>query len=191
LRKRFKSPIELQQYIEEHYGPNPAATMTEQEAKDLYNGAIDWAVYNNVPAQDYFARKCGFILSHFGGQQRFIESVVEAMQEASAHFRKGKEMGLSGLEQRTVDTLWRFIPHPYHENYVACARELSKAITDLLPPMGTRATHKACQDYIYKVMQEAVKLTKKYDVEFDLTDFSLEWAYMIEWLPLEFGYLKR
>jgi hypothetical protein len=103
------------------------------------------------------------------------------------HLQRGKELGLSLLEQRTLDTLWSWVPHDYPENYVACAREVSDAIVRLLPPEDEERSEEGYIAYYNQVIEEVKRLAEKYDVDFDTSGYSLSAGYFYEWLSKEYG----
>ena len=160
------------------------------EAYSALRDMINWAHENDLPMQDYFAENCSHRLSTCESEEercRFVEAVKKAIQEMKAHLQRGKELGLSLLEQRTLDTLWSWVPHDYPENYVACAREVSEAIVRLLPPEDEERSEEGYIAYYNQVIEEVKRLAEKYDVDFDTSGYSLSAGYFYEWLSKEYG----
>ena len=188
-RRKFPSPIMIQQEIVEKYGDNATEKMSADEAHDYFYQAVGWATNNDKPMQDYFAYGCEFdVQDRHSEPQRAVTSVVNAIKEMSDHLQRGKELGLSELEQRVVDTLWSWVPHDYLDNYVACAREVAEVIVRQIPPDTEIRTQKNYYAYMRRVMPEAEQIAKRYDVDFDPSAFDTSTAYFQEWLASEYGY---
>lgn len=188
-RRKFPSPIVIQQEITEKYGDKAAEEMSADEAHDYYKKAIGWAMNNDIAMQDYFAYGCEFdVHARYSEPQKAVTSVVNAIKEMADHLQRGKELGLSELEQRVVDTLWSWVPHNYPDNYVACAREVAEVIVRQIPPNTEIRTQKNYYAYMRRVMPEAEQIAKRYDVELDPSAFDTSTAYFQEWLADEYGY---
>jgi hypothetical protein len=95
------------------------------------------------------------------------------------------------MEQQVVDTLWGWVPHNYEDNYVACAREVSKAIVRLLPADTEIRSEEGYALYYNKVLGEVKKLAEKHDVDFDTSGYNLSVGYLYEWLSNEYGLVSE
>lgn len=187
-RRMFRSPVELHEDVCARYGADAAQKMSYREARKVYEECIGWAIWHNLAMQDYWAFQCGFSYQWDEENPKpIIEKVCATLKAAAEHLSHGQRLGLSRLEQQTVDTLWGFVPHYYPENYVACAREVSEAIVSLLPPETEERTEDGFEAYYAAVIAEVKQLTAKHDVDFDTSDFNLSFGYFHEWLSDEYG----
>lgn len=182
-RQSFRSPIALCEAAEQ------LAENDADEAYYLYSEAISWASWNDMAVQDYVASTSGIHQVSRDDAPRFVGCVRQALKAMSDHLKRGLELGLSGLEQRVVDTLWGWVPHDYPDSYVACAREVSEAIVRLLPPEEIPRTDEGYKVYLRLVIAEVKRLATKHNVEFDTTNWDLPYGYFCDWLKQEYGLL--
>ena len=188
MRWQFRSPVAQQKDIDARYGADAEQKMGFQEAHDIYNEAIGWSMWNDIAMQDYWAERCGFANQWDEADPKpIIREVLATLKTTADHLAHGHELGLSDLEQRVVDTLWGWVPHDYHDNYVACAREVSEAIVRLLPPETEVRSKDGYVAYYQQVMAEVKQLAAKYDVDFDTSDYNLSVGYFYEWMSNEYG----
>lgn len=191
-RHSYKSPLEQQKEVDALYGADAEWKMSDKEAHDIYDEAIYWAMWNDIPMQDYWAYRCDpSRLLNEDNPRLYVKKVLEALRTMSKHLARGKELGLGDLEQRVVDTLWAYVPHNYQENYVDCAREISKAIGRLLPPEDKERNRDGCVAYYNQVFEEIKLLAEKYDVAYSTSDYNLTVGYFNEWLKLEYGFINN
>lgn len=206
MRQEFRSPIELKEVAEtlwrrsqvtysaaeaahlEHMTAEEEAVLTE--ALELFHEAVSWAQWNDVAVQDYLAGKCGMSSVDYEDARVFCAALREALGEMAAHLLRGRELGLSALEQRVVDTLWSWVPHDYLENYVACAREVAAAIERLLPAESAKPTADGFMAYRNAVLAEVKRLAATHDVEFETEKYNLSLGYFCDWLAQEYGILS-
>lgn len=203
MRQAYRSPIELTEAAEALWRRSQVAhsaaeaaraghpTAEEEavlmEAQALFHEAVDWAEWNNVAVQDYLAGKCGMAGVDYEDARVLCTALREALGEMAAHLLKGRELGLSALEQRVVDTLWSWVPHDYWENYVACAREVAAAILRLLPEESAERTTEGFMTYRNAVLAEVKRLAAAHDVEFETEAYNLSLGYFCDWLAQEYG----
>jgi len=206
MRQEFRSPIELKEVAEalwrrsqvtysaaeaahlEHMTAEEEAVQTE--ALELFHEAVNWAEWNDLAVQDYLAGKCSTTSVNHNDSVAFCTALREALGEMAAHLLKGRELGLSALEQRVVDTLWSWVPHDYWENYVACAREVAAAIERLLPAESAERTVEGFMTYRNAVLAEVKRLATAHDVEFETEKYNLSLGYFCDWLAQEYGILS-
>jgi hypothetical protein len=187
-RRMFRSPVELQQDVETRYGTDAEVKVSFQEARDLYDEALGWANSHDIAMQDYWAEQCGYAFQWDEENPKpIIRKVLGALKEMADHLKRGRELELNDLEQQVIDTLWGWVPHDYPENYVACAREVSKAIVRLLPPEREDKSEEEYVAYYKKVIAEVKQLAQRHDVDFDTSDYNLSAGYFYEWLSDEYG----
>ena len=172
-RQRYRSPMEL-----------PAQVASFEEARALFKEGIKWAMWNNMAVQDYLASECHTVRDD---ELAFVRKLTDALKEVSEHLRRGSELGLTTLQQRVLDSLWGWVPHPYNENEVACARAVSEAILRLVPGPEVERTEESYGEYLWVVIPEIKRLADAYDMEFDTTAYNLSLGYFEEWLSQEFG----
>ncbi len=192
---KAKSPAELLQEIAGKYGDDAVSKMPPTEAQEMLNQAIEWSSEHDLPCQDYLAIHCRDISNWYEGNDSAsaISLLIEGLTEMANHLQRGAELKLSELEQRTIDTLWSWVPHDYPESYVACARKLAKKITALKPKKTEVRSEKGYDIYFNKVINELEKLTKTYGIDEDIAaaggDYTvnLTIGYFHEWLQGEYG----
>ena len=189
MRGQFRSPILLWEEMETHFGAEAKVRMSYDDAHRLYNEALNWACWNDMAVQDYLAERCHVLITDEDSQHEYIDAVKKAMGAMAEHLGRGRELGLNELEQRVVDTLWGWVPHDYWDNYVDCAREVSKAIVRLNPPETALRSEAGYGIYLDAVIKEVKQLAEKYDVEFDTTKYNLSAGYLCEWLAEEYGFM--
>ena len=187
MRRKYKSPFEMQKNIDTKYGTDAEQKMTFKEANKIYDDAVFWASWNDIPMQDYWVRQCGSSYKWQDNPRPFVKKVLTTLEAMVNHLTRGQELGLSELEQRIIDTLWGWVPHNYQENYVDCAREMAKAIVSLAPAEKEKKSEEGYAIFFDKVMGEIKNLAEKYDVEYDTSDYNLTLGYFYEWMPLEYG----
>ena len=191
-RQQYRSPVELQKEMDVRYGADAEQEMSFREARDVYEEAIHWASWNDIAMQDYWAEECGSG-SHEWDEENpkpFVNQVLATLKTTAEHLKHGQQLGLSDLEQRVVDTLWGWVPHDYPDNYVACAREVSKAIIRLLPPESEERSKEGYKAYYTQVIDEVKRLTAHYDVDFDTSEYNLTVGYFYEWMSSEYGWMS-
>lgn len=187
-RRLFRSPVEVQKDIDARYGADAEQKMSFKEARDVYDEAICWASWHDLAMQDYWALHCGHNFKWDEDNPKpIVKSVLDALREMADHLQHGHQLGLSGLEQRVLDTLWGWVPHDYQDNYVACSRDVSEAIVRLLPTETEERSGSGYQSYYDSVIREVKLLAEKYDVDFDTSEYNLTIGYFYEWLSEEYG----
>lgn len=203
MRRQFRSPIELWKEIEARWGAISIPPLSGKDleiwlkidkseddytaAKRIYDEARAWACWNDIAMQDYLAEACGTPHVKNDNRQDFIIWVRIAIQAMADHLKRGKELSLNELEQRVIDTLWGWVPHNYQDNYVDCAREVSKAIKQLLPSEDSPRSENDYITFYNNVMKKVKLLAKKFNVDFDTSDYNLSAGYFYEWLSEEYG----
>lgn len=190
MRQEFRSPIELKEVAEALWRRSQAEEAVLTEAHALFHEAVNWAQWNDLAVQDYLAGKCGQTSVDYEDARVFCAALREALGEMAAHLLKGRELGLSALEQRVVDTLWSWVPHDYSENYVACAREAAAAIERLLPAESAERTVEGFMTYRNAVLAEVKRLATAHEVEFETEKYNLSLGYFCDWLAQEYGILS-
>lgn len=188
-RQMYRSPIELQKVVDVRYGADAEQKMSFKEAYGVYQESICWSSRHDIAMQDYWAQECGMGIHNWDENtpNPYVKKVLATLKIMSNHLAHGQELGLSDLEQRVVDTLWGWVPHDYEENYVTCAREVSKAIVRFLPPETEERSEEGYAAYYRKVISEVKRLAAKYDVDFDTTNYNLTAGYFYEWMSSEYG----
>lgn len=187
-RQLFRSPFELQKDVDTRYGTDAEMKMSFQEAHDVYDEALGWAMWHDIAMQDYWAEQCGYAFQWDENDPKpIIRKVLATLKTMADHLQHGQELGLSEMEQQVVDTLWGWVPHNYQDNYVSCAREVSEAIVSLLPPEAEDRNEDRYIAYYHKVIDEVKRLAEKHDVDFDTSDYNLSTGYFYEWLSSEYG----
>lgn len=189
-RQEYRSPIELKEVAEALWRRSQAEEAVLTEAHALFHEAVSWAQWNDLAVQDYLAGKCGQTSVDYEDARVFCTALREALGEMAAHLLKGRELGLSALEQRVVDTLWSWVPHDYSENYVACAREAAAAIVRLLPAESAERTVEGFMTYRNAVLAEVKRLATAHDVDFETEKYNLSLGYFCDWLAQEYGILS-
>ena len=168
--------------------PKSAETEDEKyrdfkEIHDAYNEAADWASEHGSVMVDYFNKE-------WGGLSFWLEKGVKPFKEwweatrkkMEDHLLRGQELGLNETEQIIIDSLYGWIPHDYEDNYVTCAREVTKVLLRYLPEEPEESTVLEFLDYFHKVIPKVEKLAAKHDVDFDTSDYSLTLGYLWEWM---------
>ena len=192
-RKRFKSPIELQKEVDARYGADAEQKMSYREARDVYQEAILWSSWNDIAMQDHWAEECESGIHRWDedNPKPYVKKVLSTLKTTAEHLIHGQQLGLSDLEQRVVDTLWGWVPHNYQDNYVACAREVSKEIIRLLPPDSEEKSKEGYEAYYLQVINEVKRLAAQYDVDFDTSEYNLTIGYFYEWMSNEYGLVSK
>lgn len=192
-RQLFKSPVELQKEVDARYGADAEQKMSDKEAHDVYSEAIRWASWNDIAMQDYWAEECGSGIHRWdeNNPKPYVKKVLATLKTMAEHMIHGQQLGLSDLEQRVVDTLWGWVPHNYQDNYVACAREVSKAIIRLLPPDSEEKSKEGYKAFYRQVINEVKRLAAQYDVDFDTSEYNLTIGYFYEWMSIEYGLVSK
>ena len=192
-RKRYKSPIELQKEVDARFGADAEQKMSYEDAYAVYKEAIIWSTWNNIAMQDYWAEKCE-LGNHSWDKdypKPYVKKVLATLRTTAEHLMHGQQLGLSDLEQRVVDTLWGWVPHNFQDNYVACAREVSKEIIRLLPPDSEEKTKEGYKAFYRQVMNEVKRLTAQYDVELDTSEYDLTIGYFYELMSSEYALVPK
>lgn len=145
------------------------------EAASIDSALADFYVFQcrrgNVDFTDYFS--C----------YEYIENLHNAIDDVELHIRRGREKGLTTEEIGLVDSLWTEIPHFYHENYVAAAREIWQKVKTVLDGQGSEEND--CH-FIDDMVTFSLSVAKKYDVDMALDDeHSLPLAYLKDWLTMQ------
>ena len=82
-----------------------------------------------------------------------------------------------------VDSLWTEIPHFYHENYVAAAREIWQKVKTTL---DRQEDEEDDSHFIDDMVTFSLSVANKYDVDMALDDeHSLPLAYLKDWLTIQ------
>ena len=171
MRRQYRSPIEWLKDVETRYGADAEQKLSYKEAQDIYSESIGWAIWNDIAMQDFWAEECGY--GHQWNEDNpkpIIQKVLATLNTMADHLRRGRELGLSEMEQQVVDTLWGWVPHNYEDNYVS---EEGYAL------------------YYNKVLREVKKLAEKHDVDFDTSGYNLSVGYLYEWLSNEYGLVSE
>jgi len=191
MRKKFLSPSECLDKLLEKYGDDAEEKITLEDAHDVFKQSIEWGAWNDMPMQDFWADMMEYEIN-FGERDHdsIGERLLDSLDMMIEHLERGEALGLSPLEQRVVDTLYSWVPHRYDENYVECARELSRVILNLLPPEDVPRTLEGYRTYLIQLEREVNRLTNKYEVDYIDSEYNLSTWYFIEWLRLEYGFYE-
>ena len=191
-RFRFKSPVKLKKEVDAKYGTSAVEKMSLEEANSIYHEVISWASWNDMTVQDHMAMNLGTTFEDADEQHptKYIGKLMELLGESADHLQRGRELGLTALEQRVVDTLWGWVPHNYQDNYVACAQAVGKVITERIPRQGIDTSIEGARAYITNIIEAVKALAAEYDVDFDTTKYNLTTGYFLEWLNEEYGWVN-
>ncbi len=145
------------------------------EAASVDSALADFYVFScrreNVDFTDYYS--C----------YEYLENLRNAIQDVEMHIERGREQGLTMEEIGLVDSLWTEIPHFYHENYVAAAREIWQKVKTTL---DRQEDEEDDSHFIDDMVTFSLSVANKYDVDMALDDeHSLPLAYLKDWLTIQ------
>lgn len=187
-RRQYQSPVELLKRLAELYGDDFEQKLSYDDSRKVISEAMLWASWHDLAMQDFLAEQYEpRSKKDEESPRQYVKKVLDALKVAANHLQRGQQLGLSDLEQRVVDTLWGWVPHDYPENYVACAREVARAIVGLLPPEAKSPTEVGYEQYCDSVMHEVKQLAAKHGMELDTSGYNLTMGYFNEWLSDEYG----
>jgi hypothetical protein len=154
--------------------------------KALTKRALDWGTCNNPAVMDNISESTDHLkcdLSDEDNCRNLAQKYLEVLDETENHLREGKNLGLDYHSQFIIDALWGFVPHPYPENYVNCAKAIyAEAEKIPVPQLVTGCSDKDEADaFSGKVAEAARKLTEKYQVDFDGYFVNIAQSYLYYW----------
>ena len=154
--------------------------------KTLTGRALDWGTCNNPVVMDNISESIDYLMTDLDSEEgcrKLTEKCMEVLDDTEAHLRQGKALGLDYHTQFIIDSLWGFVPHPYPENYVNCAKAIYDKVSDISIPQS--AIDDPEGEYADQFSQKVVKVVKelvgKYEVEFDDHSKNLSLSYMKYW----------
>ena len=186
-----RSATELLKAIEAEYGDEAVKKISFDEANQLLYDALLWAHQNDLPMQDYYAENCDRMRDDYRYEEDcspFVQCLIDALKEMDDHLKQGQALGLTPMEQTTLDILWSWVPHNYPDNYVACAREVAQLIENALPPSIVEPRSKeAFKIHFSQLLKETKLLAEKYDVDFVTDRYNLTLGYLYDWMQTMYG----
>lgn len=147
------------------------------EAEKIDNAIFDFYVFSGSRDSIDFTDKANC----YG----YIDRLRDAIDDASMHLRRGRELGLTTEEIGLVDSLWSEIPHGYPQNYVVAAREIWRKIKPIREGFDEkgRKSHKDCDMFVKDMVEIILPIAEKYEVDMQLDDeFSMPLDYLKHWL---------
>ena len=114
----------------------------------------------------------------------YIKKLLETFNKVNAHLNEGRDMGLSTEEIGLIDSLYCEIPHDYPSDYVAATKEIWKKIKAVRDNFADgRKTHDDCQLFINDMVEIALPIAEKYQIDMELDDeHSMPLSYLKYWL---------
>lgn len=153
--------------------------------KVICKRALEWAMCHNPVIQDYFAQqlhKPSF--KDDTEREKYREECWEAMLNIHNHLLCGRENGLDDDGQFIIDALWGFVPHPYEDNYVTCAKEIKNAAQSLLHERDYQENKK---EYVKTVLEKSSEIAGEHDVDFDIHEWNISYSYLAYWIEYYYG----
>lgn len=146
--------------------------------------ALFWSCHHNPVIQDYFAQELEAPdLKSIKDYENFSTTLMSVLLNIQNHLFFGKGKGLDGDAQFIIDALWGFVPHPYEDNFVACAKEIEKAAQSLLSEKGN---DKDMKEYVNTILKKSAEIADEYEVDFDIQEWNISYSYLAYWI--EFYY---
>ncbi len=172
----------LRQWVKETPLRRLAALTTDL----LYQHAIEKAMSENQPIQDYLAQKHHDIEPDWQESAQcdeYTKRIWDALDEVHAHCAEAHRLGLTTEEQHVADMVWGWVPHDFDADLVKASREICKVATQLLPPQTELRNKPSEIVYVSKMLPEIQRICTDCSVYFDLDDsYSLPRGYLTWWL---------
>ena len=154
--------------------------------KALAKRASDWGTSHNPVVMDNITESTDHLFIDTTDEEKCkeqMDKLLEVIDDTENHLRQGKAAGLDYHTQFIIDALWGFVPHPYPENYVDCAKAIFQEASQMMIPEMSKDSpdDEPANQFSRDIVELAKKIAVKYDVEFDDYFKSLSLSYMHYW----------